>query len=198
MTNQEAGFWILAIGLLLCLSAIVILIWDKRRKYKYKESVMGTVISHKRCHTDTGQGSISYPCAVVEYEADGRKYQCIQRYSMIYYNSVKRAEYDWEIVIADNRSTDGTRELLREIASRIQFKFIRKYHFIFCRRNHRQEHPLLKLFRINVSLSADFFHKGLLIVCIVNSKTVIIPQPVNKTSQNSDAGGMESTYPDTL
>ena len=97
MTNQEAGFWILAIGLLLCLSAIVILIWDKRRKYKYKESVMGTVISHKRCHTDTGHGSISYPCAVVEYEADGRKYQCIQRYSMIYYNSVKRAEYDWEI-----------------------------------------------------------------------------------------------------
>lgn len=29
----------------------------------------------------------------------------------------KHPEYDWEIVIADNRSTDGTRELLREIAS---------------------------------------------------------------------------------
>lgn len=29
----------------------------------------------------------------------------------------KHPEYEWEIVIADNRSTDGTRELLRKIAS---------------------------------------------------------------------------------
>ena len=97
MKNQQAGFFILIVGVVICLAAIAVLIWDKLRKYKYTESVMGTVISHKRCRMDTGHGSVSYPCAVVEYGVDGRKYQCIQKYATVYYNSMKRAEYDWEI-----------------------------------------------------------------------------------------------------
>ena len=97
MTNRQAGFFILIIGAVICLAVIVLLIWDKRRKYKYTESVMGTVVSHKRCCAGSGNGSVIYPCAVVEYEVDGRRYQCLQRYAAVYYNSIKRAEYDWEI-----------------------------------------------------------------------------------------------------
>ena len=90
MTNQEAGFWILAIGLLLCLSAITILIWDKTRKYRYSGSVMGTVVSHKWRQSSTENVSVHYPCAVVEYTAEGKRLQCEQRYTAVCYNSVKK------------------------------------------------------------------------------------------------------------
>ena len=41
MENQQAGFFILIVGVVICLAAIAVLIWDKRRKYKYTESVKG-------------------------------------------------------------------------------------------------------------------------------------------------------------
>ena len=95
MTNQEAGFWILAIGLLFCLAAVTILIWDKTRKYRYSGSVMGTVVSHKWRQSSTENVSVRYPCAVVEYTAEGKRLRCEQRYTAVCYNSVKKAEADW-------------------------------------------------------------------------------------------------------
>ena len=95
MTNGQAGFFILMTGILMCLAALMILIWDKTRKYRYTGSVMGTVVSHEWRRMDSGRGLVTYPCAVVEYVAEGKRCQCLQRFTAVCYNSVKHADYDW-------------------------------------------------------------------------------------------------------
>ena len=71
---------------------------------------------------------------------------------------------------------------LCKISSCIQFKLIRKDQFILGRRNRRHKASLFKNLCINGDLFTDFFHQSLLVVCIVDRKTVIITKPVYKSS----------------
>lgn len=93
MRNQDVGIWVLLLGILTCFAAILIKIWDGKRKYKYNQTVDGTVVGYKWHNTN----SVKYPCAVVEYVVDGKKYRCQQRYATVHYHGLKSAKYDWEI-----------------------------------------------------------------------------------------------------
>lgn len=93
LTNQQAGICILCLGMIFCAAAVLIWRWEKGRQKKYTETVDGVVVSHKWRRME----NFSYPCAVVAYLVDGVSYHCIQTYAGVYTNSIKHAEYDWEI-----------------------------------------------------------------------------------------------------
>ncbi|MCD7840301.1 MAG: hypothetical protein LUG46_06750 [Erysipelotrichaceae bacterium] len=93
MTNVQAGFYIMIIGMIFIVAAIVITIYDKLRYHKYDEIVKGTIIGHKIKH----QKEIMYPIAIVEYNVNGQICQVKQNYSMIMYNTVKHSKYNWVI-----------------------------------------------------------------------------------------------------
>ena len=70
--------------------------------------------------------------------------------------------------------------LFCEIPSRVQLKLFRKDHLILRRRNRREKRSFLIYFCINIRLPADLLHQGLLIVRIIDGKTVVIPEPVDE------------------
>lgn len=93
MTNAQAGFYIMIIGMIFIVVAIVITIYDKLRYRKYDEVIKGTIVGHKPKH----QREISYPIAIVEYNVNGQIYQVKQSYSMVMYNTAKHSKYNWVI-----------------------------------------------------------------------------------------------------
>ena len=91
MSSQQAGVFILIIGLGFIAVAAFVMLWDRTRGKKYTEQVYGTIIGHKWIRAN----DMRVPCAVVQYAVDGKEYRCIQRYRLVMFNSVKHAEADW-------------------------------------------------------------------------------------------------------
>ncbi len=93
MTNQQAGYCILAIGMAMFIAALITMFWDKQRKKKYSEVVTGKIVDHQWRRMN----SMLYPCAVVEYTVGYETCQCVQSYAMVHMNASKHAKYDWEL-----------------------------------------------------------------------------------------------------
>ncbi len=93
MTNSKAGFYILLLGLTFLSLSFILAFWDKNRAKKYSSTTVGTVVEHKWVHGN----NISYPCAVLEYYVSGQKYICRQTYRSVCFNSMKHAEFDWNL-----------------------------------------------------------------------------------------------------
>ena len=51
-----------------------------------------------------------------------------------------------------------------------------------------QKSPFLVFLGIDIQLAADFLHQGLLIIRIIDGKTIIISKPVDITPEDTDAG----------
>ena len=77
---------------------------------------------------------------------------------------------------------------LSEIASCVQLKLVRQDHLILRRRDRCQKIPFLIYFCVNIHFPADFLHQCLLIIRVIDRKTVVIPQPVDEPSQDPDTG----------
>ena len=87
---------------------------------------------------------------------------------------------------------------LAEITPGQLLVFLRPNHLIFCRRNFGQNGPLLHGLGIDLQLLADLPHNRLLIIRIIDRKTLIPADPVAKAPQHTDTGRMESADPDIL
>jgi len=68
--------------------------------------------------------------------------------------------------------------------------------FILGMGNLCQKRAFFVFLGIDIQFAADFFHKGLLVIGIVNGKISIITQAVYVPSQNANTGGMKGGYPD--
>ena len=88
--------------------------------------------------------------------------------------------------------------LLTKISLCLKFEFIWGNIFVFRAGNDTQYRTLFVKFRIQFQPSADVFHDGLLIFCIINRKIRVISQPVNMSPQNADACRMECAHPHAL
>ena len=91
MIEQLTGLIFAGIGALLLLITILLLAWDSRRKIRYSETAIGTVVAHKWGHIEHS----SYPYPVLSYNVGGIDYKRSLTYSCVTYNSFKHAEADW-------------------------------------------------------------------------------------------------------
>ena len=66
---------------------------------------------------------------------------------------------------------------------------------ILGRGDHPQKGPLLVHLGIQVQSFHNSFYHSLLIITVIDGKTVVIPDPVNMPAKNADAGGMECGNP---
>ena len=85
-------------------------------------------------------------------------------------------------------TVDRSYLFLVKISLCLTLHIIRCDHFILCMRDPCQKSPFLVFFGIDIQLAADFLHQGLLIIRIIDGKTVIISKPVDITPENADTG----------